>query len=117
MITCTHCKKELPESDFYNSNLKRGWRCCKKCCNQIAYKNNKTYKIRKKENKIRKKEKQEIAKERTFDGLFSGYNFIILNYVKKGEFKYIIKSTDGFFLQTNDLKAFKLKLSEILSRG
>lgn len=107
-LTCLHCNKNLPESSFYESSLKRGWRICKKCQNAKTKEATKRY-------LARKKDERKHAGERTFEGLFGGYTIIILNHVKTGEFRYSIKGTDGDFLQTNDLKVFKDKLNKIFN--
>lgn len=109
-VTCIHCKQILPESSFYPSTLKKGWKVCKKCQNLRHYKSMKGY-------HKRKKEKIKQAEEQVFENLFGGYTIIILNSVKKNEFRYIIKGTDRTFLQTNNPNEFKEKFWEIFSRS
>lgn len=109
-VTCIYCKQALPESSYYPSTLKKGWRICRKCQNLKNYKTMKSY-------YKRRKEKVQKAKEQTFDSLFGGYTITVLNSVKKGEFRYVIKGTNGTFLQTNSLEVFKEKIREILNRS
>lgn len=108
VLTCIRCNQSLPESGFYTSSLKRGWHICKKCQNKTTYATTKRW-------LTKKRLEQTQAGERTFENLFGGYTIIILNSVKKEEYRYSIKGTNGFFLQTNDLKVFKAELCMILN--
>lgn len=107
MIRCGHCKRELPESEFYPSHLKRGQHTCKKCHNawSVAY--------QKKYPQILKKQEERIE-ETAFDNLFGGYTVVILNSIRPGEHKYIIKNTNGYLLSTNNVQEFRKKLNEII---
>lgn len=103
---CSLCKKELPKSEFYPSNLKKRLYHCKKCIYEHYGK------------KAKKKYEDSIKKfdEKQFNNFYGGYTITILNYVRENEFKYIIKGTDGYFLQTNDSEEFKVKLNELVSK-
>ena len=107
MIRCGHCKRELPESEFYPSHLKRGQNTCKKCNNAWTNAYHKRYikTLKEQENRI---------EEAEFNNLFGGYLVTILNSIRSGEYKYVIKNTDGYLLSTNNVQEFKTKLNEIL---
>lgn len=101
--TCTICRQELPDSAFYPSQLKKHNYQCKKC----------TYE------KYGKKSIQKYVTEvrdlpnKNFDALYGGYVVAILNYVRPKEYKYTIKGTNGYMVQTNDIGYFKKKMDEI----
>lgn len=96
--TCSICKRELPDSAFYPTYLKRYQYQCKEC----QQKKNKKY--------------QEEIKEldnNDFNRFYGGYIVAILNHIRPREYKYTIKGTNGYMVQTNDLDYFKKKLNEI----
>ena len=103
MVECSLCHKELPESEFYPSTLKKGLRHCKKCSYERWYKkNNKKY-----VDSVKKLEEEDVNR------YYGGYTVSIINFVRKGEYKYIIKSTNGDIFQTNCKADFLLKINEI----
>lgn len=102
-MICKECHKDLSEKDFYPSTLKRKWYICKKCYNK------KTEPCRKKYHE----ELKNLVKE-DFDRFYGGYEIKIINWVRKGEFKYFIKSTAGKVIQTNKKDEFINNLKKIL---
>lgn len=104
MIKCTLCGQELPECEFYPSDLRKGLHHCKKCRYKRWGKNS-----TKKYNDSLKK-----LPEIDFNRHLGGYKVSIINYVRPSEYKYIIKGTNGLLIQTNDVQTFKTKLNEIL---
>lgn len=96
MIRCTQCHKELNESYFFPSFLKKHQYQCKKCHYE---------KWGKKANiKYAKSLKELPIKD--LDRYCGGYKIFVLNYVKAHEYKYTIKSTKGEIFQTNNLSEF-----------
>ena len=106
MITCTLCHRELPETDFYPSALKKGQHHCKKCC----YKH-----YLKKANQKYQKSLEELP-DILFDNLYGGYNIKVLNHARPNEYKYTISPTRGEVFKTNNLDAFMDKLWEELKQ-
>lgn len=102
-VRCTLCHKDLPESEFYPSALQRGQHQCKKCCYQAYGKRN----TQKYVESIRQ------LPERNFDTFYGGYTISILNYAREGEYKYVIRSTDGKCFATNDSDAFMAEVGKI----
>ena len=102
-VRCTLCHKDLPESEFYPSALQRGQHQCKKCCYQAYGKRNTQKYI----------ESIRQLPERNFDTFYGGYTISILNYAREGEYKYVIRSTDGSVFQTTCKSDFLLKIDEI----
>lgn len=99
MHECTICHKILPDSQFYKSNLKRYQYQCIKCCVEKCYKYN--------------SECEKLA-ENDFNRYYGGYVISVINYVRPKEYKYTIKGTDGFIVQTNDVEYFKKKFDELV---
>ena len=95
---CTICKRELPDEDFYPTYLKNYKYQCKEC--------------KRKENRKYLKDVKELD-SKDFDNYYGGYMVAILNHVKAKEYKYTIKGTNGFMIQTNDIDYFKKKMDEI----
>ncbi len=106
MIRCTLCNQELPECEFYPSDLKRGLHHCKKC----RYKHWGKKSIKKYTESIKE------LPNFDFNRHLGGYTVSIINYVKPNEHRYTIKGTDGVLVKTNDVKTFKIKLNEILDK-
>jgi len=102
-MICNHCKRDLPKSAFSPSRKKLPWHTCKECENKKA----KTYRI----NQILDEEC-----ESKFDSFYGGYIVAILNYVKKNEYKYTIKGTNGLMIQTNDVDYFRKKFDEVIMK-
>lgn len=106
MHKCTICHKELPDSEFYPSQLKKHNYQCKKCSYE----------------KYGKKGIQKYFAEikelpnKNFDSFCGGYIVAILNYVKKNEYKYTIKGTNGIMIQTNDVDYFRKKFDEVIGK-
>lgn len=105
MIKCTICHRELPESEFTPSFLKRGQHQCKKCVYEKYGK------------KAQEKYLKSISElpEKNFDEFYGGYVIKVLNFTRKGEFKYIINSTKGDTFQTNSKDDFLDKINKILT--
>ena len=101
---CTICKKELSDSEFYPSQLKRHNYQCKKCSYEKYNKKN----IKKYVEELRN------LPNTNFDKFYGGYTVAILNHARKNEYKYVIKGTDGLIIQTNDVDYFKRKFNEIV---
>ena len=95
-MKCSLCKKDLPESEFYPSILKKGLRHCKKC----MYKH-----YGKKSNYKYQKSLKELP-EGDFDLYYGGYNIRVLNYTRPGEYRFVINATRGKTYKTNDFKDF-----------
>jgi hypothetical protein len=106
MEECSLCHRELPDSEFYPSTLRKGLRHCKKCCYERWGKKN----VKKYTESIKELPEQDLNR------YYGGYSISIINFVRKGEYKYIIKGTDGVLVQTNDVQTFKTKLNEILDK-
>lgn len=103
MVECSLCHKELPESEFYPSTLRKGLRHCKKCCYERWGKKN----VKKYTESIKELPEQDLNR------YYGGYSISIINFVRKGEYKYIIKSTNGDIFQTNCKADFLFKINEI----
>lgn len=104
MVECSLCHKELPETEFYPSTLRKGLRHCKKCCyERWGKKNNKKY-----------SESVKNLPEQDFNRYYGGIRISILNFTRKGDYKYHINSTDGFSLKTNSKEEFLSTLESIL---
>ena len=73
--------------------------------NKWMYENNKRY----------AKEIKEMP-EKEFDMYYGGLNVKILNFVREGEYRYVIESTNGKTLSTNDSKEFMAKINEIVGK-
>jgi hypothetical protein len=100
-MKCIKCRKELPESEFYQSDIKNHTHICKEC--------KKTVNKKWLENKVIK---DECANN--FNLFYGGYEIRILNFARENEYKFIIKGTDGYFTKTNDKEEFIKKLLDIL---
>ena len=94
-MICNHCGQDLPKKAF---SPKRS--TCKKC----EAEKEASYRIN--------REIKESIKDK-FNIYYGGYIVAILNHVREKEYKYTIKGTNGFMVQTNDLEFFKKKLDEI----
>lgn len=106
-VRCTLCHKDLPESAFYPSALKRHQHQCKKCSyDMYGKKHNQKY-----ADNIKK------LPEREFDVFYGGYTIKILNYVRGTECKYNIISTKGNTFSTNDGNDFIEKIKKIVLTG
>lgn len=103
MHKCTLCHKELEDDQFYPSNLKRHLYQCKKCVYEKYTKRS----TKKYNDSIRN------YSDEKFNQYYGGYVVAILNHIKKNEYKYTIKGTDGYMIQTNDIEYFKKKMDEI----
>lgn len=99
MHKCTICKKDLPDSDFYQPDLKRYHYQCKGCS--------------RKKNSQYKEEVRDLPNV-DFNRVWGGYKILVFNYARETEFKYHIIGTDGYLIQTNDINLFKNALKEIL---
>lgn len=108
MKRCSKCKQLKPETEFYkNAIMKDGLQHqCKKCHNEYT-----TEYMRK--HKITNKQRQEKKDERNFNKYLGGYKISILNHIKKGEYKYVIFSTNGQSFMTNDNIDFMKKIKEL----
>lgn len=109
MKRCPKCGETKPKSEFYkNAHMKDGLSVqCKKCHNKYSVQYMKEYKIWDREEQI----KDDIN---NFNRYMGGYKMTILNYVKKGEFKYNIESTSGELIRTNDKQEFLENLKDCL---
>ena len=98
-MKCIKCQKELPESEFYPSLIKRGWCICHKC----YYKYNLKY---------AKKYNQSLKElpEKDFDRYYGGIKINITNYPQAYE---IVKTSGEYFI-TKDKEEFIKKLLDIL---
>ena len=98
-MKCIKCQKELPESEFYPSLIKRGWCICHKC----YYKYNLKY---------AKKYNQSLKElpEKDFDRYYGGIKINITNYPQAFE---IVKTSGEYFI-TKDKEEFIKKLLDIL---
>lgn len=105
MVKCTLCGKDLPESEFSPSFLKRKQFQCKKCVYE---------RYGKKAQKKYFDSLDELA-EKVFDAYYGGYVIKILNFAKPNEFKYIITSTKGDSLYTNNKQEFIEYINRIIS--
>lgn len=56
--------------------------------------------------KTMRKEFEERRLNKKVDKVIGGYKISVLNYVKKGEFKYNILKTDGTLFYTNNKQEF-----------
>lgn len=104
MVECSLCHKDLPESEFYPSTLRKGLRHCKKCCYERWGKKN----VKKYTESIKELPEQDLNR------YYGGIRISILNFTKKGEYKYHINSTEGFSLETNDKEEFIEHLLKII---
>lgn len=102
MKRCTKCHQLKKDDEFYKdkrqiSGLRPECKTCgyKQIRKQRGYKN------------YREQKKKE-------DWFVGGYMVAILNYAKKGEYKYTIKSTTGEIFKTNDKQEFFDKLKDCL---
>lgn len=105
MIKCRVCKKDLPESDFYASSLKKNDHICRKCHKEYSILKQKQYRC-----------EEEAFKERDFQKkcqVVGGWKIIFLNYVKKGEYRFQAQNTDGRNYMTNDPIEIRSILEEI----
>lgn len=98
-MKCSVCQKELPESEFYPSVLKRGWHICKKCHNKKTYPHTKKY-----------AESLKGLEKKDFDRYYGGIKINITNYPQAFE---IVKTSGEYFL-TKDKEEFIKKLLDIL---
>lgn len=98
---CSLCKRELPDSEFYPTALKRYQYQCKEC----THKRNNNYNA----------EIRDLP-DKDFNRFYGGYVVAILNHVRKNEYKYTIKGTDGFMIQTNDIEYFRKKFDELVTK-
>lgn len=101
---CTICKKELADSQFYPSQLKKHNYQCKKC----------SYEKYNKKNIKKYVEELKNLPSTNFDKFYGGYTVVILNYTKPKEYKYVIKGTNGLMIQTNDVDYFRKKFEELV---
>lgn len=101
MKTCTICHRELPDTEFYPSLLKKYDYKCKKCHQKRCKDYNNSIK-----NFV----------EEDFNRYYGGFNIKILNFARPNEYKFIIESTKETArpFYTNDLKEFMDKLWEEL---
>lgn len=101
MKRCPNCKQLKSESDFYkNAHMKDGLSVhCKNCQNQYIYQSAKNHRI---------KTKQEETQKQLDDFNFhlGGYRITIINYAKKGEYKFNIIPTNGKPFGTNNKNEF-----------
>ena len=115
MITCHKCKRELPESDFYEGNLKRGYVFCKDCCKEWGKESKKRY--------IEKRKSIKNYKETCdFNKIMGGYVLTMLYQPKENEFKYClhesINNNDFFTNSADDIKRFFEKaLEKVTANG
>lgn len=91
IMKCNHCGRELSNSDFTTNH-----RTCKKC-----------------EAEKEKRYRTNRILADSFDSYYGGYVVVILNHVRDKEYRYTIKGTNGFMIQTNDIDYFKKKMDEI----
>lgn len=98
---CTICHKELPDSDFYPTSLKHSLYQCKKCANA--------------KHKKYMREVKELE-DKDFDRYYGGYVVAILNHARPKEYKYTIKGTNGYMIQTNDSDYFRKKFDEVVTK-
>lgn len=96
-MKCVSCGKELPESEFYQSHIKRHCYICKKCKSQ---KNKEQY----------LRTILEEVKLDDFDRYYGGIKINITNYPQAFE----IIRTNGEYYLTKDKKEFIKKLLDIL---
>ena len=102
MKECTKCHRKLPLDNFNkDTRYKNG---VKSICRECTSIYNQEYSKRKKRNEYFKKYRQKMKEENKkidlleASKILGGYRISILNYAKKGEFKYTIEK-----VQTNDL--------------
>lgn len=106
MKKCRICGKYLPESKFYKATAnKDGLRCECKRCNYEYFKLHKAHEVH---------EKSQCYVQDDSEQTCGGYKIYILNYAKKGEFKYNIVSTEGSVYNYNDVNEFYEKMKEVL---
>lgn len=98
-MKCIKCQKELPESEFYPSLIKRGWRICKKCHNKKVSPYIKKY-----------SESLKDLEEKDFDRFYGGIKINITNYPQA----YEIAKTSGEYYFTRNKEEFIKKLLYIL---
>lgn len=98
---CNHCKRELPDSAFSPSRKNLKYHTCRECENTKAA----DYRI---------KQALNDENESRFDSLYGGYVVAILNHTRKNEYKYTIKGTNGYMIQTNDIDYFRKKFNEVI---
>lgn len=105
-MICTICKRDLPESDFYPSFIRRKQHQCRKCSYEKWGK------------KAQKKYTDSIKEypDREFENICGGYVITILNYSKPSESRYAIKSTNGEIFTTNSSEKFMEEIKMIISR-
>lgn len=104
-MICIHCHRDLPESDFFPSYLRIHHHICKTC----ACKYGKAYR-----DKLAELSKQpQIEFEKAVTSKTDGYTIRILNYTKKGEYKYCVDGNDKHFA-TNDKESFEEVLKGII---
>ena len=105
-MICTICKRDLPESEFYPSFIRRKQYQCRKCAYEKWGK------------KAQKKYTDSIKEypDKEFENICGGYTITILNYSKTYENKYTIKSTKGTIFETNSPEQFLQEISRIISQ-
>lgn len=114
MIECHSCHRELPESAYSPSGLKRGYIFCRDCCKKWNRESKKRY--------LEKRRQTKNYKETMdFDKYFGGYVISMLYNPKYGEFRYSIHSTKTnltFFLnESTELEKYFFKaLKDVESR-
>ena len=102
-MICSHCKRDLPKEAFSPSRIKLRYPVCKECENT-------------KEKNRRIKAILDDENESKFDSLYGGYVVAILNHVRSKEYKYTIKGTNGYMIQTNDVDYFRKKMDELIAQ-
>lgn len=98
-MICKYCNKDLPESEFFPSIIKRGWCICHKCYYKYNLKYTKKYNQSLKE-----------LPEKDFDRYYGGIKINITNYPQAYE---IVKTSGEYFI-TKDKEEFIKKLLDIL---
>ena len=98
-MKCIKCQKELPESEFYPSLIKRGWCICHKC----YYKYNLKY-IKKYNQSLKE------LSEKDFDRYYGGIKINITNYPQEFE----ISQTSGEYFRTKNKEEFIEHLLKII---
>lgn len=102
MKTCIKCRKSKPESEFYpDRSNKRLMPHCKDCAKKLSIE-------WQRQNRMSKAEQNRQME------VVGGYKMFILNYTKKGEYKYQIVSTNGKSFMTNNSSEFMDKVKGII---
>ena len=96
-MICSVCQKDLPESEFYQSHIKRHWYICKKCKSQ-----------KNKEQSLKNILTEDKLND--FDRYYGGIKINITNYPQA----YEIVETSGEYYFTRSKEEFIKKLLDIL---